>query len=84
MSATILEQINEMILGIVSQLVERPENITVTTFEGQVSAVIEIRVPKSEVGRVIGKQGQNIEAIRLLTRAAGRRAGLRCLVEVPQ
>ena len=84
MSAILIEEINQMVLAIVAQLVENPNSITVVSFEGAVAAVIEIRVPKAQRGRVIGTGGKTIEAIRLLTRAAGSRVGIRCLVEVPE
>ena len=83
MSTIDIEGINQMILGIVAQLVENPDSVSVVSFEGSVAAIIEIQVPKRQRGRVIGAQGQTIEAIRLLARAAGSRAGIRCLVEVP-
>jgi len=84
MSESIIAEINQMVLAIVAQLVNNPDSITVVAFEGSVAAIIEIRAPKDQRGRIIGSGGKTIEAIRLLTRAAGSRAGIRCLVEVPE
>lgn len=84
MSTVIIEEINGMVLAIVARLVDNPDDIAVVSFEGSVAAIIEIRAPKDQRGRVIGSGGKTIEAIRLLCRAAGSRAGIRCLVEVPE
>lgn len=67
---------------VVKGLVERPETVTVTPVERQGMTVYELRLHPSDMGRVIGKQGMTINAIRSLLLAGSARKGLRCTLDV--
>lgn len=67
---------------VVKGLVERPEAVTVTPVERQGVTVYELRLHPSDMGRVIGKQGMTINAIRSLLLAGSARKGLRCTLDV--
>jgi predicted RNA-binding protein YlqC (UPF0109 family) len=56
-------------------LVDRSEAVEVSTFEEDGVTVFELTVDRSELGRVIGRQGRTAEAIRTLLEAAGARHG---------
>lgn len=69
---------------LVRGLVERPEAVSVRAVERERTLVIEIRVPADEMGRMIGRRGRIVGAIRTLVRAAAARDGRRAVVEIVQ
>lgn len=69
---------------IVKALVDHPQDVTINQVEGAESLIIEVRVNPDDMGKVIGKQGRIIRAIRTLVKATAAREGKRVLVEVLQ
>lgn len=67
---------------IVKGLVQHPESVTVTPVEHGGATVYELRLEPSDVGKIIGRQGMTINAIRSLLLAAGAKKGQRCSVEI--
>ncbi|BDV00037.1 UPF0109 protein [Thermodesulfomicrobium sp. WS] len=67
---------------IAQSLVDQPEAVTVTEVEGEQTTVIELRVAKEDLGKVIGKQGRMARAIRTVLAAASMKAGKRCVLEI--
>jgi predicted RNA-binding protein YlqC (UPF0109 family) len=67
---------------IVKGLVQRPEAVTVTPVERAGLTVYELRLDPADVGKIIGRQGLTINAIRSLLLAGSARKGLRCAVEI--
>lgn len=68
---------------LIAPLVEFPDEVEVTSTETEDgSTLIEVSVNPEDVGRVIGRQGRIIKAIRTLSRAAGSRHELRIEVEL--
>ncbi|MDR7523086.1 MAG: KH domain-containing protein [Armatimonadota bacterium] len=63
-------------------LVDHPEAVSVRTVDHDRMTVIEIRVAPEEVGKVIGRRGRIIGAIRTLVKAAVVRSGRRVVVEI--
>jgi predicted RNA-binding protein YlqC (UPF0109 family) len=63
-------------------LVERPEAVNVRVSERDRVVFIEIRVAPDEVGKVIGRRGRIIGAIRTVAKAAALRSGRRVVVEI--
>ena len=72
----------ELLIQIVQALVDNPEQVQVTEIEGSQSVVLELRVDKSDMGKVIGKQGRTVNAIRALLIAASGKAGKRYVLEI--
>lgn len=72
----------ELIETIVAQLVDDPNNVTVLVDEA--AQTIDIRVDKSEIGRVIGKQGRIAKSIRSIVKAASMRQNKRYSVEIDE
>ncbi|MDR7418004.1 MAG: KH domain-containing protein [Armatimonadota bacterium] len=66
---------------LVKGLVDRPEAVTVRASERDRMLVVEVRVAADEVGKVIGKRGRIVGAIRTLAKAAASR-GQRVVVEI--
>lgn len=67
---------------VVKGLVQEPESVTVTPVERAGATVYELRLASADVGKVIGRQGQTINAIRSLLQAGSAKKGLRCSVEI--
>lgn len=65
-------------------LVDHPEAVGVRVSERDGLVVIEIRVAADDVGKVIGRRGRVVGAIRTLARAAALRDGRRVVVEIVQ
>jgi predicted RNA-binding protein YlqC (UPF0109 family) len=67
---------------VVKGLVEHPDEVTVTPVERNGQTVYEVRLAAGDVGRVIGRQGMTINAIRTLLQAGSARKGLRCTMDI--
>jgi predicted RNA-binding protein YlqC (UPF0109 family) len=67
---------------VVKGLVETPDAVTVTPVDRGGQTIYELRVDDRDVGRVIGREGMTIHALRSLVSAAGTRKGLRCTVDL--
>ena len=67
---------------VVKGLVQYPEEVTVTPVEREETTVYELRLHHQDVGKVIGRQGMTINAIRSLLLAGSARKGLRCTLEI--
>jgi predicted RNA-binding protein YlqC (UPF0109 family) len=67
---------------VVKGLVQHPEAVTITPVERTGTTVYELRLESHDVGKVIGRQGQTINAIRSLLQAGSAKKGLRCSLEI--
>jgi predicted RNA-binding protein YlqC (UPF0109 family) len=67
---------------VVKGLVQSPETVTVTPVERAGTTVYELRLDPADVGKIIGRQGMTINAIRSLLLAGSAKKGLRCSVEI--
>ena len=72
----------ELIEYIAKALVDKPEEVRVTELEGQQSSVIELRVAKEDLGKVIGKQGRTARSIRTILGAASAKMKKRAVLEI--
>jgi predicted RNA-binding protein YlqC (UPF0109 family) len=72
----------ELVEGIVRSIVDDPSQVQVTETEAEGVVLYEIRVAPGDVGRVIGRKGRVINAIRTITWAAAGRQGKRVNLEV--
>lgn len=68
--------------AVLSELVDHPEDIKLTELTGAKSVVFELRCHQDDVGKVIGKNGKTISAVRTLIGTVAARQGLRALIEV--
>lgn len=67
---------------VVKGLVQHPDAVTVTPVERAGAAVYELRLDPTDIGKIIGRQGITINAIRALLLAGSAKKGLRCSVEI--
>ena len=72
----------ELALFVVKRLVDKPEAVSVETSQDGDVTVLRLVVDESDKGKVIGKQGKVIKAIRAVVGAAASKAGLQVDVEI--
>jgi len=72
----------ELIKYISQALVDNPEKVEVTEVVGEQTSVIELRVAKEDLGKVIGKQGRTAKAIRTILSAASAKLHKRSVLEI--
>jgi len=72
----------EFVEFVVKYLVDNPDEIDVTEVSGSRTTVYELRVAQSDLGKVIGKQGQTAKAMRTILAAAAARQGKRAVLEI--
>ena len=72
----------ELVEIIVKSLVDKPDQVKVSQLDGQQSSIIELNVAPEDVGKVIGKQGRNVQAIRVILGAAGMKLKKRINLEI--
>lgn len=72
----------EFVGYIVKNLVDHPENVEIKEIGGTHTVILELSVHKSDIGKIIGKQGNIINAIRTLLMSVARRNGIRVNLEI--
>ena len=72
----------EFLEYVVKGLVQHPDAASVTPVERAGATVYELRLDPSDVGKIIGRQGVTINAIRSLLLAGSAKKGIRCSVEI--
>jgi predicted RNA-binding protein YlqC (UPF0109 family) len=71
-----------LIACIAKALVDNPEEVVVTQINGTQSSVIELKVSKEDVGKIIGKHGRTVVAIRTILSAASMKLKKRCVLDL--
>lgn len=74
--------VDELITNIAQSLVDRPDDVLVNCVESDHTMVLELRVAKEDVGKVIGKQGRTAQAIRTLITAVSSKTKKRMVLEI--
>jgi len=72
----------ELIAYIARALVDNPDRVEVTEVVGEQTTVLELRVAKEDLGKVIGKQGKTAKAMRTLLSAASTKIHKRSVLEI--
>ena len=72
----------ELLTDIVQNLVEKPDEVSVTEREANGETVFEVRVADGDMGKVIGRQGRVVKEIRILMKAVAQRKGKKVSVEI--
>jgi len=74
--------LRELVLYLVRSLVDDPDSVSVEEVRQGDRMVYEVTVAPEDTGKVIGRQGRVISALRLLVKAAGLKTGARAHVEI--
>lgn len=77
-----LEQMKDLVEYIVKALVDEPDKVVVKEIDGIQAIILELQVAQPDIGKVIGKQGRIVKAIRLLLAAAATKAKKRVVLEI--
>jgi len=77
-----IETTRKMVEGLVKALVENPDEVVIKPIEGDNAVVLEIQVNPEDTGKVIGKKGRTINALRTIARAATGDSDKKVLMEL--
>jgi uncharacterized protein len=72
----------ELVQYIAQSLVDFPEQVEVVEIEGNQTSVLELKVAKEDLGKIIGKQGRTAQAIRMLLNAVAAKEKKRTVLEI--
>ncbi|MBI5581028.1 MAG: KH domain-containing protein [Deltaproteobacteria bacterium] len=72
----------ELITRIAQALVDNPDQVLVSEIEGNQTTVLELKVAKEDLGKVIGKEGRNARAMRTILGAASAKLKKRTVLEI--
>jgi uncharacterized protein len=74
--------LKELIRAIAVELVDQPDQVEVTEVSGEHNTVIELRVAKDDIGKVIGKEGRTAQSMRTLLTALSAKVGRRAHLDI--
>ena len=72
----------EFIEYVAKNLVDYPEEVEVHQIDGEKTTIFELKVNKSDIGKIIGRGGRTIKAIRTLLVTTAAKNGLRAVLEI--
>ena len=72
----------DLIAEIVKALVDHPEEVSVNEIGGSHTKLLELRIAKTDIGKVIGKRGRTFQAIRTILGAAAGKTHQRYILEI--
>jgi predicted RNA-binding protein YlqC (UPF0109 family) len=72
----------ELLAHLARKLVDEPEAVEVEEVQREGATVLQLRVAKADVGKVIGRQGRIARALRAIVRASGARSHRRVVLEI--
>ncbi len=78
-----MAELEKLLLVLARSLVEEPDAVEVSGTETDSRVDLELRVAQEDMGKIIGRQGRTIRAIRTVVKAASVKLGKRVSVEVP-
>ena len=74
--------LKELIETMARALVDNPEQVKISEIAGEMSSIIELRVAKADLGKVIGKQGRNVDAMRTILSAVSMKIRKSVILEI--
>jgi predicted RNA-binding protein YlqC (UPF0109 family) len=74
--------LKELVEFIARALVDKPDEVVVAEVSGEQTVVLELRVAKEDLGKVIGKQGRTVKAMRAILSAASSKVRKRAELEI--
>ena len=82
MKAAAAEELRSLIEYMARALVDLPDQVHVNQIDGEQTTVIELKVAKEDLGKVIGKQGRTARAIRTILNGASTKLRKRTVLEI--
>jgi predicted RNA-binding protein YlqC (UPF0109 family) len=77
-----MSELQELISYVSKSLVDLPDAVEVNEIVGEQTSVIELKVDKTDLGKVIGKQGRTARALRTILNAASTKLKMRSVLEI--
>jgi predicted RNA-binding protein YlqC (UPF0109 family) len=77
-----MSELRDLIQTVSKSLVDMPENVQVNEVVGEQTTVIELKVDKTDLGKIIGKQGRTARALRTILNAASTKLKKRSVLEI--
>jgi uncharacterized protein len=77
-----MSELQELISYVSKALVDMPDSVQVNEIVGEQTTVIELKVDKTDLGKVIGKQGRTARALRTILNAASTKLKKRSVLEI--
>jgi predicted RNA-binding protein YlqC (UPF0109 family) len=77
-----LSELSKMIEFLAKMLVDVPDQVVVNEIEGENTTVIELKVAKEDLGKIIGKQGRTARAVRTILNGASTKLRKRTVLEI--
>ncbi|MCK5033362.1 MAG: KH domain-containing protein [Calditrichia bacterium] len=74
--------LKEFLEHIVKPIVDKPDEIKITEVDGEAVCIYELRVGEGDFGKVLGKHGKNVNALRTLLNAVASKSGKRAILEL--
>lgn len=72
----------DLVEYMVKSLVDNPDAVEIREVEGEKSTILELKVTKEDIGKVIGKHGRIARAIRTIINASATKSGKRVVLEI--
>lgn len=72
----------ELVQYLAKSLVNNPDAVEVIETQGETASVLELKVAKEDLGRIIGKQGRTAKSIRTILNAAASKANRKVVLEI--
>ena len=77
-----MSELKDLMVYISKALVDMPDKVEVNEISGEQTTVIELKVDKTDIGKVIGKQGRTARALRTILNAASTKLRKRSVLEI--
>ncbi len=77
-----MTKVKDLVEYVVKALADKPDAVSLSEIEGEASIVLELRVAPEDMGRMIGRQGRTINAMRSLSRVVGAKMGKKVTLEI--
>jgi predicted RNA-binding protein YlqC (UPF0109 family) len=74
--------LKDLIKHIVQALVDHPEQVEISEVESDRTLILEVRMAKADIGKVIGKQGRTVQAIRTILRGVSGKVKKHVIFEI--
>ena len=75
-------EMKDLVQHIAEALVDKPEEVSVNALQGSQATVLELKVAKEDLGKIIGKQGRTAKSIRTILGAASAKENKRTVLEI--
>ena len=72
----------DLVEYLVKKLVDQPDSVAVTSFDDEQGTIYEVRVAPTDMGKVIGRGGRVVNAIRTVVKSVAQRDGINAQVEI--